>query len=79
MRDEHLTRDLYARCAAELKQLDVIGKEMRDYGYETFQKNSATLYEYRTRVLLIMERLAAGEIPPTGKTSWDHVNKDDPG
>ena len=67
MRDEHLARDLYAQCSAELKQLDAISKELRDYGKDAFLKNSETLYNYRTKVLLIMERLANGERPPEGK------------
>jgi len=77
MKDEALVHSLYAKCEAELKELDTLGKQMREYSHETFQKNAKTLYGYRMRVLLIMERLANGEHSPEGKTSWDHVNEDE--
>jgi hypothetical protein len=79
MRDEQFTRDLYAKCQAELETLDAMINRMLSYNQENFAKNACkSILDYKTRVLLIMERLANGEAPPEGKTAWEHVTKDEP-
>jgi hypothetical protein len=79
MRDEKLVADLYAQCKAELVKVDDVIVRGAAYDRAGFPKKCKDLYEFRYNVLLMMERLATGvqPTPPTGKTSWDHVKKDD--
>ena len=77
MKDD--AKDLYLKCQAELGKLDAMIDRMLSYSHENFAKNAIKpALEYKTRVLLIMERLANDEAPLEGKTAWEHVSKDEP-
>lgn len=74
--DPKLVADLWARCHTEIQQLDALTAELRKNLYaDKFLDHCEVLFRHRTRVLLIMERLATGERQPT--TAWDHISKDD--
>ena len=78
MRDEKLVSELWVKCKDELAKLDEFSRNFSSYTPANFVAASNTLYVFRERVLLMMERLATGNAVPGGMTAWDHLNKDDP-
>ena len=77
MRDETLAKDLFEQCKIELRNID----DLHNMGRQVMHPSDVAaryvkLFECRERVLLIMERLAIGDVP-RGKTSWDKINNGD--
>jgi len=72
--DPKLIQELYAQCKAELEWVKTQEGKLFYWSPEKWGTQAKVLAETRMKVLLIMERLAQGDVEGA-KTAWERINE----